>query len=81
MKQPGLDDRHRDKDGEISRKHGNTLVGTLRGLYGQAFAHGFAHTDTLSDVLKKQPGHASLSQLRDDHVAGGLEGKIRQHGH
>jgi hypothetical protein len=23
-KQPGLDDRHRDKDGKISMKHGNT---------------------------------------------------------
>ena len=27
--QPGLDGRHRDKDGEISKKHGNTLIGTL----------------------------------------------------
>jgi hypothetical protein len=26
-------DRHRNKDGEISRKHGNTLVGTLRKIY------------------------------------------------
>jgi hypothetical protein len=24
MKQPGLDDRHRDKDGKIDLKHGNT---------------------------------------------------------
>lgn len=24
MKQPGLDGRHRDKDGEIELKHGNT---------------------------------------------------------
>jgi hypothetical protein len=24
MQQPGLDNRHRDKNGEISRKHGNT---------------------------------------------------------
>ena len=24
MKEPGLDDRHRDKDGEIDLKHGNT---------------------------------------------------------
>jgi hypothetical protein len=23
MKEPGLDDRHRDEDGEISLKHGN----------------------------------------------------------
>jgi len=45
MKEPGLDDRHRDKDGEISRKHGNTLVRTLRQIYGQSFASGFAETD------------------------------------
>jgi hypothetical protein len=38
MKQPGLDDRHRDKDGEISRKHGNTLISTLRQNYGANFA-------------------------------------------
>jgi hypothetical protein len=34
MKQPGLDQRHRDKNGEISRKHGNTLVRTLRRVHG-----------------------------------------------
>jgi hypothetical protein len=28
----GLDGRHRDKDGEISKKHGNTLIGTLRDI-------------------------------------------------
>jgi hypothetical protein len=28
--QPGLDGRHRDADGEISKKHGNTLIMTLR---------------------------------------------------
>jgi hypothetical protein len=35
MKEPGLDGRHRDKNGEISKKHGNTLVSTLRKIYGQ----------------------------------------------
>ncbi|NKA72365.1 hypothetical protein GO285_01266 [Ralstonia solanacearum] len=25
MKQPGLDGRHRDKDGQIEQKHGNTM--------------------------------------------------------
>ena len=30
MKQPGLDRRHRDKDGEIRKKNRNTLVRTLR---------------------------------------------------
>jgi hypothetical protein len=34
MEQPGLHDRHRNKDGEISRKHGNTLIRTLRRVYG-----------------------------------------------
>jgi hypothetical protein len=34
MKQPGLHDRHRDKNGEISRKHGSTLIRTLRRTYG-----------------------------------------------
>jgi hypothetical protein len=34
MQQPGLDHRHRDKNGEISRKHGNTLIRTLRETYG-----------------------------------------------
>jgi hypothetical protein len=40
MKQPGLDQRHRDKNGEISRKHGNALVGTLRRTHGPDFARG-----------------------------------------
>ena len=34
MSKPGLDGRHRTKDGEISGKHGNTLVRTLRKVYG-----------------------------------------------
>lgn len=33
MSEPGLDGRHRDRDGEISRTHGNTLISTLRGTY------------------------------------------------
>ena len=39
--QPGLDKRHRDKDGEIRRKNSNTLVGTLRKEYGDDFAKGY----------------------------------------
>jgi hypothetical protein len=34
MEQPGLDHRHRDKNGEISRKQGNTSIRTLRRHYG-----------------------------------------------
>ena len=75
----GLDHRHRDKDGEISKKHGNTLVKTLRKTYGQMFANGFADTDTLSAVLQKEPGHTSLTQLRKDHLDGHLDAKIKPH--
>ena len=78
MKEPGLNGRHRDKNGEISRKHGNTLVRTLRKIYGAHFAKGFADTGTLSDVLQTLD-EPSLSQLVKDHDAGTLEGKIRQH--
>jgi hypothetical protein len=62
MRQPGLDDRHRDKNGEISRKHGNTLVSTLRQTYGPNFAPGIDGNVRLSQVLD-QLDVASLSQL------------------
>ena len=35
-----IDDRHRDRNGELSRKHGNTLVGTLRKMYGARISSG-----------------------------------------
>jgi hypothetical protein len=75
MKEPGLDNRHRDKDGEINRKHGNTLVRTLRKIYGSGFAPGFNDSDKLSDVLHKF-NEPSLTQLRRDHDVGSLEQKI-----
>jgi hypothetical protein len=37
MSKAGLDNRHRNHDGEISHKHGNTLIGTLRKIYGARF--------------------------------------------
>lgn len=79
MKEPGLDNRHRDKNGEISRKHGNTLVRTLRKIYGGGFGQGAADTTKLSDVLQSLD-EPSLSQLVKDHNAGTLDGKIKQHG-
>ena len=78
MKQLGLDNRHRDKDGEISHKHGNTLVRTLRRIYGQHFAQGVADSDKLSDVLHRLD-EPSLTALRHDHDHGSLDGKISQH--
>jgi hypothetical protein len=65
MKQPGLDGRHRDQDGEISRKHGNTLVSTLRQTYGKNFAPGIDGSVKLSSVLR-QLDEPSLSQLARD---------------
>lgn len=51
-----VDTHKRDKDGEISRKHGKTLVRTLRISYGSTFAKGCANTEKLSDVLAKLDG-------------------------
>jgi len=65
-------ERHRDKNGEISRKHGNTLIGTLRKTYGMDFGKGCAGSDKLSDVLHKLD-EPSLSKLVRDHEAGKLE--------
>jgi hypothetical protein len=65
MKQPGLDNRHRDKDGEISRKHGNTLIATLRQTYGSDFARGFRGSTRLGEVLHILD-ESSLSQLVKD---------------
>ncbi|WP_257167380.1 hypothetical protein [Bradyrhizobium sp. SRS-191] len=77
MKEPGLDGRHRDKDGEISRKHGNTLVSTLRNIYGKTFAAGYPGESKLSDVLFKL-NETSLSQLRRDHGTGHLDHKLKK---
>ncbi len=72
-----IDDRHRDKNGEISRKHGNILVGTLRKIYGSNFAAGAPDSAKLEDVLAKLH-ETSLTQLVEDHAGGNLEGKVRQ---
>ena len=66
------DARHRDKNGEISRKHGNTLMHTLRKAYGPSFAPGFADHAKLGDVLRSLD-ESSLSHLIRDHEAGKLE--------
>ena len=78
--QPSLDSRHLNQNGEITKKYGSTLVQTLRAEYGPYFAAGFAVTDTLADVLKSSPDHASLSQMRHDHEAGKLKKKLSRRG-
>ena len=60
--QPGLDDRCRDQDGTIRRKRGDTLVGTLRGIYGDDFAPG-RRSDMRLDTLLDREDADSLDEL------------------
>jgi hypothetical protein len=53
MKQPGLDRRHRDRDGEIDRKRSDTRIDTLRRTYGSGFAPGLSGDKTLGDLRAK----------------------------
>ena len=53
------------------RKHGNTLIRTLRKTYGPSFAADCKDDEKLSDVLHKLD-ETSLSQLIRDHEAGHL---------
>lgn len=51
MDQPGLrlvlDQRHRDKDGQIGRKYGSTLIGTLRQTLAQSSPPDLMRTQSL----------------------------------
>ena len=61
MPRKGLDNRDRDKDGQIDRKHGNTRVDTLRETYGENFAEGYRGDEQLKNLLQDE-GCESLSQ-------------------
>jgi hypothetical protein len=50
---PGLDGRHRDVDGQIRHKNGNTRVYTLRGTYGEDFAQGYRGDMKLETLLDR----------------------------
>src|ERR1700741_2438559 len=63
MSKATLDNRHRNKDGEISAKHGNTLIRTLRKVYGRSFAAGYSDTEKLGEGLLKL-NEKSFSHLR-----------------
>ncbi len=72
-----IDTRHRDKNGEISRKHGNTLIRTLRKTYGESFAGACGNKRKLGDVLHKLD-EPSLTRLIHDHEAGNLDTICRE---
>jgi hypothetical protein len=57
----GLDNRHRDLNGEIRQKAGNTRVDTLRKTYGDNFAEGY-RGDMKLDRLLERTGNQSLTE-------------------
>jgi hypothetical protein len=61
--------RHRNKNGRIARKYGNTYIRTLRVRYGAGFAPGERSEHKLIDVLH-QLANQSLGRL--------IEGLSRQ---
>lgn len=65
-RQPGLDNRYRDEDGQTRAKNGNTLVGTLRDTYGQDFAAG-RRSDMRLETLLERTGCGSLSEYLRTH--------------
>jgi hypothetical protein len=65
-KQPGLDDRHRDANGEIHRKMGQSRIETLRKTYGDDFAEGWRGDKKLENLLK-DTGAESLTDFRKNY--------------
>ena len=63
--QPGLNGCHRDANGDISKKHGNTRIMNLRDTYGRDFAPGVPGTTKLKDALKGLD-ERSLTKLIED---------------
>jgi hypothetical protein len=61
MSNAGLDNRQRNKDGEISGKYRNTLVRMLRKIYGKGFAAGYPETTQLSEAMLQLNEPAVLS--------------------
>ena len=64
-KQPGLDDRHRDENGQIREKNGNTRIDTLRETYGDDFAAGLRGDAHLSTLLDRTDSSSLSDYLRN----------------
>jgi hypothetical protein len=62
--------------GEASRRHGNTLIRTLRKTYGPSFAKDCDAGEKLSDVLAKLD-KPSLFKLVRDYEAGMLPIRLK----
>ena len=68
-------DQHRVPEDAISQKHGDTVISTLRAIYGPSFAPDCQPTDMLSDVLSELD-EPSLKHLVDDYGTGQLNEKL-----
>jgi hypothetical protein len=64
----GLDSRHRDADGQIEEKKGNTLVASLRKVYGEDFLRDWRSDARLSTVRVETD--MSLTELVRQHQRG-----------
>jgi hypothetical protein len=65
MEQLALNHQHRDKDGAIARKHGNSLISMLRLTYGADFAAKEDADRKLIDVLDNLDEQSLLRLLND----------------
>jgi hypothetical protein len=71
-RQPGLDNRHRDSDGQIREKRGDTRIDSLRQIYGDSFAPGIRGDAHLSTLLERT-GSNSLSDYLKTTVQSSIE--------
>jgi len=74
MSKAGLDNRHRNKDGE-SATSTETPSSARCARFTDNASTGYPETEKLSEVLL-QLNETSMSQLRRDHETGHLERKI-----
>jgi hypothetical protein len=63
-KRIGLNQRARDKSGEIRTRSGTTLISTLRKTYGDDFADGFRSDMKLETLLAKTRSKSLHHYLR-----------------
>jgi hypothetical protein len=66
-KQPGLDNRHRDNDGQTRAKNGNTRVDTLRETYGDDFGGNIRGDAKLSTLLDRTDSKSLSDYLKKHH--------------
>jgi hypothetical protein len=73
-RRPGLDNRHRDSNGQIREKRGDTRIDSLRQIYGDSFARGIRGDAHLSTLLERT-GSTSLSDYLKTTAQSSIEAK------